>query len=235
MAWIYKIINKNNGKIYVGYTTKTPQERFEQHWNARYSDNAPIHKAMIKEGKNAFTVIGIEQIESSKWCEKEQYWIDTLKSYKPFGYNVCKGGEHKPPTYYGSENNKSKLSQEQFNELINDLKSYELEFGQIARKYKLSQCEVERINAGTQRHNDEFEYPIRKEKRDYYIIRQIINDLKENILSQTEIEEKYNIKSRTRLYNINTGKVGKKIAPQDKYPIREGIISRKPLYLTKNL
>lgn len=60
---------------------------------------------------------------------------------------------------------------------------------------------------------------------------QIINDLKENILTQDEIERKYQIKSRTRLYDINNGKVGKKWFPQEKYPLREGIKNRKPLYL----
>ena len=54
---------------------------------------------------------------------------------------------------------------------------------------------------------------------------------------QSEIEEKYQIKSRTRLANINLGKVGRKLFPQAKYPIREkGIINRTPLYLSsKNL
>lgn len=235
MALIYKITNLVNGKQYVGYTTKTIEERFNQHWASRFTDNAPIHRAMIKFGKKNFVIESIEQILTSQWNEKEQYWIEKLKTFAPFGYNICQGGQGKPPVHCGENNNKAKLTTVQFYNLINDLKEYELEFGQIAKKYKISQSQVERINKGEYWNSDEFEYPIRKEKRDYYILKQIVQDLKENILSQDEIERKYLIKSRTRLYNINTGKVGKKIFPQENYPIRDNIVSRKPLYLCENL
>ena len=57
-------------------------------------------------------------------------------------------------------------------------------------------------------------------------------DLKNTNLTQEEIEEKYQIKSRTRLYDINWGKVGKKLFPQESYPLRVGIKNQKPKYLS---
>ena len=231
MAFIYKVINKINNKYYIGYTSRTPEERFEEHWRCRYQDNSLLHKAMIKYGKKAFYVESVEEISEEEWIEKEQYWINFYNTKVPNGYNICDGG-NRPPVHYGEENTKSKITTKDFLNLIQDLKSYDLDFGQIASKYNISQSQVERINKGEFRRIENEDYPIRKMKKDQYIIKCIIEDLKANILSQSEIEEKYQIKSRTRLYNINTGKVGQKLFPQEKYPIRPGIQNRKPTYLS---
>lgn len=230
MAWIYKITNIVNKKIYIGYTKYTPQHRFEVHWCQRFQDNSILHRALIKYGKKNFICEGVEEINEKDWIEKEQYWIEKERSFTPYGYNICLGG-NKPPIHYGEDNVKSKLTTQDFYRLLQDLKSYDLEFSQIASKYNISQSQVERINKGEFRKLEDVSYPIRPMKRDYYIISCIIQDLKDNILSQEEIEYKYKIKSRTRLYYINTGRVGRKIFPQEKYPIRSGIICRKPLYL----
>lgn len=232
MSWIYKITNLINNKIYIGYTKYTPEKRFQEHWLQRFQDNSILHKAMIKYGKNSFKIEGLEEFneDENDWCQKECYWIEKLQSRQPKGYNICEGG-NKPPVHYGSNNVKSKITQNQFLELVNDLKTYNLEFGQLAVKYNLSQSQIERINKGEFRHLENEEYPLRKMKRDQWIIKQIIKDLKDNILSQDEIERKYQIKSRTRLYDINNGKVGKKWFPQKSYPLRQGIVNRKPLYL----
>ncbi len=234
MAWIYQITNKKNGKIYIGYTKHTPERRFEEHWRCRFSQDSILHRAMKKYGKDSFEVKGVERILEEQWIEKEQWWIEKKKSFQPNGYNICLGG-NKPPTHYGSDNYKSKLTTADFHKLIKDLSKYELDFSQIAAKYGISQSQVERINKGESWEIEGQNYPIRKMKRDLYIIQQILQDLKENKLSQTEIEEKYRIKSRTRLYNINTGRVGKKLFPQQNYPVRQGIVSRKPLWLKKVL
>lgn len=232
MSYIYKIKNLKNRKEYVGYTKNSIYHRFSQHWAQRFQDNSILHKAMIKYGKNNFKIDLVEEFNEFEedWCAKERYWIEYYNTLKPNGYNICEGG-NKPPIYYGENNNKSKLNAEQFNNLIQDLKSYDLDFGQIAKKYNMSRSQIERINKGEFRHLDNIDYPIRKMKRDQWIIQQIIKDLKNDILTQDEIEKKYQIKSRTRLYNINNGKVGKKWFPNETYPLRKGIVNRKPLYL----
>ncbi len=230
MAWIYEIVNKKNGKKYIGYTKYTPKHRFQEHWRKRKTDNSILHKAMDKYGKDNFYVRGIEEISESQWAEKEEYWIRKNKTYKPYGYNICFGG-NKPPEHHGEKNPKSKLSTDDFESLIKDLSEYKLDFSQISSKYQISRSQVEKINKGESWHIEDLDYPIRKMKIDQYIIKNIIEDLKNDVLSQSEIEEKYKIKSRTRLYNINIGKVGKKKFPQKEYPINKKIMCRKPLYL----
>ena len=155
-----------------------------------------------------------------------------MKKYeKKNGYNIQVGG-NKPSVHFGEKNNKAKFTNDTIRKLFFDLSNYDLDFAQIASKYGVSQSQIERINQGSYWKQENIDYPIRKLKKDQYIISCIIDDLKAG-KTQTEIEEKYQIKSRTRLYNINNGKVGKKLFPQEKYPIQEGIVNRVPVYLSK--
>lgn len=232
MPEIYKITNLINQKIYIGYTKHTAQYRFQQHWQGRNEkDGSLLHKALKKFGKNNFSVETVERISEDEWAEKEQYYIEFYNSLVPNGYNIIPGG-NKPPLKDREKNPKAKLTNEKILELYSDLESYDLDIGQIAVKYGISQSQAERINSGAFWRQEERDYPIRKLKRDQYIISCIIEDLKFG-KTQDYIEEKYQIKSRTRLYNINMGKVGRKLFPQDFYPIQPGIINRIPLYLSK--
>lgn len=233
MAYIYLITNLANRKQYVGYTSRTPEIRFQEHWRNRDVDDSYLHRAMKKYGIANFIVETIEEIDESEWQYKERYWIEKKNTMTPNGYNVNIGG-NAPPVHYGENNVKSKITDEQLSLLIEDLKSYKLRFSQIAKKYRISENEIEKINKGQYRRIDSEDYPIRKMKYDQYYICCIIQDLKENILSQSEIEEKYHIKSRTRLAAINTGLVGRKWFPQNHYPIREGIVNREPVYLSSS-
>lgn len=235
MPYIYKITNIKNNKIYVGFTSNDITTRFKEHWASRSCSNAPLHKDMSIYSIEDFKVETIEEIDISMWDEREEYWIKKLNSFVPNGYNVCNGGKCKPPIKYGEDNNKSKLTQDQVDDLIKDLLEYKLTFGQISKKYCVSQCTIERINKGISWKRDNIDYPIRKEKLDNYIIKRIIEDLMDNKLTQYEIEKKYNIKSRTRLYNINIGAVGSWLVPNVNYPIRNDIENRNPLYLFENL
>lgn len=232
MPEIYKITNLINQKIYIGYTKHTAQYRFQQHWQGRNEkDGSLLHKALKKFGKNNFSVETVERISEDEWAEKEQYYIEFYNSLVPNGYNIIPGG-NKPPLKDREKNPKAKLTNEKILELYSDLESYDLDMGQIAVKYGILQSQVEKINSGAFWRQEERDYPIRKLKRDQYIISCIIEDLKFG-KTQDYIEEKYQIKSRTRLYNINMGKVGRKLFPQDFYPIQPGIINRIPLYLSK--
>lgn len=99
MGYIYKIVNQINQKIYVGKTTeKRPTDRYSQHrYLARHLDqdtsNSYIHKAMAKYGLENFKFEIIEKVDDSILNEKECYWIATLNTYIPNGYNLTKGGE----------------------------------------------------------------------------------------------------------------------------------------------
>lgn len=56
MSKIYKIINRENGKIYVGQTSKTLQERLDKHFYCSIYENRQqkFYSDIINYGRNAF-------------------------------------------------------------------------------------------------------------------------------------------------------------------------------------
>ena len=92
---IYKITNKINGKVYIGQTIQSLKERFNRHCS-NYKDNhsnMSIKQAILKYGKENFTIELIEEIEQDKLDEREIYWISIYNSYNK-GYNCTKGGQN---------------------------------------------------------------------------------------------------------------------------------------------
>ena len=209
MGFIYLITNLINQKQYVGYTgLETVQKRFNTHWNTRYSDESYLHNAMIKYGRENFSIQQIDLTTDEDWEEKEQYWIQYYHTLAPCGYNICIGGQ-KPPVYYGNNNPMTKIDDEDVRDIYEDLLEYKLSIKEIADKYHVSSDQIERINAGKNRKLDGYDFPLRKMKKQCWDVYHIIEDMK-NGLSQTELEIKYQIKSRTKLYDISHGKIGKK-------------------------
>lgn len=97
MAYIYKITNKINGKIYVGKTLKTPQQRWSEHVRDSYKDSCkdrPLYRAFKKYGLENFTLDIIEQCPVDKVNERERFWIESLQTFK-YGYNATLGGDGK--------------------------------------------------------------------------------------------------------------------------------------------
>lgn len=98
MAYIYKLINNLNGKLYIGQTKKTLNERLEAHIHdmkrKRFSDR-PIYKAMNKYGYENFTIEKIEECDDVLADSKEKFWIQYYNSCVN-GYNVALGGAGKP-------------------------------------------------------------------------------------------------------------------------------------------
>lgn len=94
MGYIYKITNKINGKIYIGQTSKTIQERFESHLRkAKQHTNRYLYDAMNRYGYENFIISQIEECDNSKLDEREIYWIAYYKSNnKKYGYNMTAGG-----------------------------------------------------------------------------------------------------------------------------------------------
>lgn len=96
MAYIYKITNDINGKIYIGKTNRSIQERFKEHCKdctRRNYEKRPLYAAMRKYGVEHFH---IEQIEETTVPEeREKYWIEYYGSFK-YGYNATIGGDGKP-------------------------------------------------------------------------------------------------------------------------------------------
>jgi group I intron endonuclease len=83
---IYLITNKETGDTYVGYTSKSLNERFKSHQYAANSGSKTyLHKAMRKYGIDSFT---IEKIADGSYNEEIE-WIEKLLP----SYNLTKGGE----------------------------------------------------------------------------------------------------------------------------------------------
>lgn len=92
---IYKITNKINGKVYIGQTIKSLQQRWSQHCcDAKYhKTNSVLHKAIIKYGAINFIVEQIDvACDREELNEKEKHWIKSYNSIIPNGYNIDIGG-----------------------------------------------------------------------------------------------------------------------------------------------
>ena len=95
MPYIYKIENKLNGKIYIGKTLKTVQERWKEHchdFKRERCEKRPLYSAMNKYGIENFFIEEIEQCEANILSEREKYWIEYYNSFK-YGYNATIGGD----------------------------------------------------------------------------------------------------------------------------------------------
>ncbi len=89
---IYKIVNKINGKIYIGKTISSLEKRITEHLRAK--GNWPFPLALKKYGIQSFefSIIDTADIQSSL-TEKEIYWIKFFDCKVPTGYNLTDGGD----------------------------------------------------------------------------------------------------------------------------------------------
>ena len=93
MGSIYKIINSENNKIYIGQTINSLDVRWKQHQNAaRRGEKYKLYQAMRKYGIDNFSIQKIEEVPDEKLNEREQYWIEHYGSFQN-GYNSTLGGE----------------------------------------------------------------------------------------------------------------------------------------------
>lgn len=95
---IYKITNKINNKIYIGFTSKTIEERFQEHVNSAiyHKDKIYFHNAIRKYGKESFLLEKIDESLDRNYALNvlEPKYIKEYKSNnKKYGYNLTNGGE----------------------------------------------------------------------------------------------------------------------------------------------
>lgn len=102
MAYIYKIVNKVNGKVYVGQTTDTLERRFQAHITESTktrSKNRPLYKAFSKYGIENFYIEALETLspDTDLLQRQEIFWISRYKSFcgevDSWGYNATRGGD----------------------------------------------------------------------------------------------------------------------------------------------
>ena len=95
MAYIYKITNDINQKIYIGKTEFSIEKRFQEHCRDAFrerNEKRPLYAAMRKYGIKHFHIEQIEECNNPE--EREIYWIEYYGSFKN-GYNATLGGDGK--------------------------------------------------------------------------------------------------------------------------------------------
>ena len=99
MGYIYKIVNKNDGKIYVGATSRNLKKRMNEHRaEVKRNKNMILYNEIRIQGWENFYCEIIE--ETNDLENRERFWINEFDSLYPNGYNGRNGGKH----FFGKEN-----------------------------------------------------------------------------------------------------------------------------------
>lgn len=97
---IYQILNKINGKSYIGSAVNFIKRYGSHRWQLNNNRHGNIHlqRAFNKYGADAFEFIVLEYCQKEKLLEREQFWLYYLKpSYnvRPIAGNQL-GFKHRP-------------------------------------------------------------------------------------------------------------------------------------------
>ena len=95
MAYIYKITNNINNKVYIGKTEFSIEKRFKEHCRDAFkssNEKRPLYNAIRKYGVEHFNIEVIEECDNPE--EREKFWIAYYKGYED-GYNATLGGDGK--------------------------------------------------------------------------------------------------------------------------------------------
>ena len=98
MAFIYKITNDVNEKVYIGKTLHSVEKRWKEHINdskRERTENRPLYRAMNKYGVEHFHIETIEECVEEIAEEREVFWIKEYNSFGKNGYNATIGGDGK--------------------------------------------------------------------------------------------------------------------------------------------
>ena len=108
MYLVYCHTNLINGKQYVGLTSTTLEERAGTD-GTRYRGCGAFWSAIKKYGWNNFGHVVLAQgLTHEKACELERYYIKTLNTMAPNGYNLTEGGDS---GFHHTEHSKRLLSE----------------------------------------------------------------------------------------------------------------------------
>ena len=91
ISGIYKIVNINNEKVYIG-SSKDIEKRFKEHiyqLKNNIHHSSKLQRSFNKtKDKSAFKLEIIEEVDEDKLKEREEYYIDLYNAFNN-GYNCC--------------------------------------------------------------------------------------------------------------------------------------------------
>lgn len=118
MAFIYRAVNKTNGKSYIGQTTyERLSQRINTHWwyANNKNTNLPFPNALRKYGRESFTWEILEECDTDQRGDREVFWIDKIKPE----YNATLGGDGGTLGRPCSEETRNKISKGNSKKVIN--------------------------------------------------------------------------------------------------------------------
>ena len=93
---IYGIQNTVNNKWYIGQSVSISKRKLYHFWSLKtgrhYNDY--FQNSFKKHGRDAFSFFILEYVKQSQLDEREVYWIQTMNSLIPNGYNLDSGGHN---------------------------------------------------------------------------------------------------------------------------------------------
>lgn len=93
MYYIYKVTNLINNKVYIGQTNNF-EKRKREHLTDTRTSHQPFKRALNKYGEENFKWEIIDEVSTKQQAdEKEKYYINSLNSKIPNGYNMANGGK----------------------------------------------------------------------------------------------------------------------------------------------
>lgn len=103
---IYKVVNKLNGKVYIGQTRRELKVRWKEHWT-NSTKYGILYRAVKKYTKKNFIVEELCTCFNEEELNKqEKYFVDLYNSIVPNGYNLTDGGNN----FAISEKTRQKMS-----------------------------------------------------------------------------------------------------------------------------
>ena len=90
MTGVYKIINKQSKKFYIGSSVDI-QKRWHNHLYALRKGKHPnphLQSAWVKYGHDCFIFSVLEKTSKEELTEREQYWLEKENAVAD-GYNIC--------------------------------------------------------------------------------------------------------------------------------------------------
>lgn len=153
---IYKILNKVNGKFYIGSAIEIKKRwrEHKHHLNKNAHKNPHLQAAWNKYWDISFEFIILEYVEKENLVNREQHWIDETNCHdRDIGYNLNKiansmlGFRH-------SEETKNKFR----NKIYTDEIKANMSKGQIGKKYsKETKLKLSKLRKGVKHSKEHIE------------------------------------------------------------------------------